>query len=464
MDAVSNSVGTTGGFRQTPGAGAWNTWPEWFWKHGYYSAGCGKLYHPGDPASFDPQSWSEPQCKENFPYFGQGSCPIPKSEQTDGGGCAVDPSLYPNATFPDEETLKVGLSFLRKAAAQRNASGTPFWLGVGFVKPHLPHVFPKKFGELVPAVADIELPPNPNVRPKPSIASPVPSPQFQSKSPPLITGRCCQFTTGCPTIEWLSKGPAHAWDKPATPESTRSLRHAYYSAAAFSDSLLGELLGEVDTLGRREDTAVVLTADHGWGLGEHNHWIKYTTWETDTRVPMMLRAPWATAIAGKRTDALVEHVDLYPSLAEIAGVPVDNTLESIDGESWASLLDDPAGQHKAAAYSQYPRCWPANHTHDASAFTNMARCSGVDKHLFAFMGFSIRTSDFRYTEWAAWDGAALRPLWNVSAGVELYDHTADPPESAKDSFERFENLNVAAAQPATAAKLSAQLRAFFDAH
>ena len=114
----------------------------------------------------------------------------------------------------------------------------------------------------------------------------------------------------------------------------------------------------------------------------------------------------------------------------------------------AHLLDDPAAQHKTAAYSQYPRCWPANVTHDASAFVNMARCSGVDKHLFAYMGFSIRTADFRYTEWAAWDGAALAPLWNVSAGVELYDHTADPPESAKDSFERFENLNVAAAQPA----------------
>ena len=77
----------------------------------------------------------------------------------------MDPALYPNATFPDEETLKVGLGFLRKASAQRNASGTPFWLGVGFVKPHLPHVFPKKFGELVPATADIDLPPNPNVRP-----------------------------------------------------------------------------------------------------------------------------------------------------------------------------------------------------------------------------------------------------------------------------------------------------------
>ena len=103
--------------------------------------------------------------------------------------------------------------------------------------------------------------------------------------------------------------------------------------------------------GRREDTAVVLTADHGWGLGEHNHWIKYTTWETDTRVPMIIRVPWKD-VAGKRTAALVEHVDLYPSLAAIVGVPVDKTLESIDGESWARLLDEPAGQHKDAVSPQ----------------------------------------------------------------------------------------------------------------
>ena len=79
---------------------------------------------------------SEPQCKVDFPYFGQGSCPLPKSEFQasggdggSGGGCAVDPAVYPNATFPDEETLKVALTFLSKASAQRNATGKPFWLG-----------------------------------------------------------------------------------------------------------------------------------------------------------------------------------------------------------------------------------------------------------------------------------------------------------------------------------------------
>ena len=155
----------------------------------------------------------------------------------------------------------------------------------------------------------------------------------------------------------------------------------------------------------------------------------------------------------------------YPSLAEIAGIPVPSS-ESIDGKSWAGLLDDPFGQHKEAAFSQYPRCWPSNHSHDSSAFTNMARCAGVDKHQFAYMGFSIRTEDWRYTEWAAWDGARLVPLWNVSAGLELYDHTADPPQSAKESFEKFENLNVAglSVHADVVAQLSKQLHEFFDSH
>jgi hypothetical protein len=212
-----------GGFRATPGADKWNTMPEWFWKHGFYSAGCGKLYHPGDPADFDPDSWSEEECKLNFPYFGQGSCPVPKADKS--AGCAVDPAVYPNTTFPDEETLAVALKFLRRASAQRNTTGQPFWLGVGFVKPHIPHVYPKRFGDLVPAPADIDLPAHPD------------------------------FPTGCAPIEYMAKGPTHGIDKPATNESTQALRHAYYAAAAFSDSLLGELLAEVDALGLRSNTA-----------------------------------------------------------------------------------------------------------------------------------------------------------------------------------------------------------------
>eukprot|EP01052_Picozoa_sp_SAG31_P008178 SAG31_NODE_407_length_16049_cov_46.312915_2_plen_186_part_00 len=184
------------------------------------------------------------------------------------------------------------------------------------------------------------------------------------------------------------------------------------------------------------------------------------------RVPLMIRAPWKPAAAGRRTAALVEHVDLYPSLAEIAGIPVDKGLESIDGTSWARLLDDPKAAHKSAVFAQYPRCWPENTTHDSNAFSHMARCAGVAKDSFAYMGYTIRTQSYRYTEWAAWDGHNLKPLWDVSGGVELYDHTADPPASSLTSFDHFENTNEAeeVRRAALVADLSTKLRAFFDGH
>ena len=91
---------------------------------------------------------------------------------------------------------------------------------------------------------------------------------------------------------------------------------------------------------------------------------------------------------------------------------------------------------------------------------------GVAKGNFAYMGYSIRTAQFRYTEWAAWDGHELKPLWNVSGGVELYDHVSDPPSNSRTSFDSFENTNEAglAVHVGLVVQLSQQLRAFFDAH
>merc|ERR1711998_258739 len=126
----------------------------------------------------------------------------------------------------------------------------------------------------------------------------------------------------------------------------------------------------------------------------------------------------------------VEHVDLYPSTAELAGIPVDDSTESIDGASWAHLLDQPSANHKDAVYSQYPRCWNSKHPQDESAFPDMARCSQVDKQDFAYMGYSVRTDSWRYTEWAKWDGSSLEAVWSKSAGVELYDHAHDTPHDA----------------------------------
>lgn len=418
-----------GGWRNAPGALDWNSWPQYFGTKGYYVAGAGKMYHRGDPTNGDPPSWTEPECKSHFPFYGQGNCP---NSLQGGKGCAVDTSKHPECfngklmCFPDNATLAKGVEFLRKAAKQQ-----PFWLGVGFVKPHLPHIYPKEFENLVPKLEDIDLPPNPN------------------------------FPKDAPPISWLSEGPMKNIDIPATDDAARELRHAYYSVAAYSDSLLGTLLDEVDALGLRDNTLVVLTADHGWGLGEHNHWLKYTNFETDTRVPLFVRAPWM-GVGGKRSSAIVELVDLYPTSAELAGVPIDVSQESVDGTSFAHVFKKPSKAHKDAAFSQYPRCWNSKFPQNETAFPHMSRCAEVDKHDFAYMGYSIRTDRWRYTEWAKWDGKNLRPIWEESAGVELYDHKGDDGPSSKASYEQFENVNVASQKLSVVASLSTQLRSHFD--
>jgi arylsulfatase A-like enzyme len=278
-----------GGFRQTPGAGAWNTWPEYFKNRGYYTYGVGKLFvsaahqsvhrfcaracahppppaaapcapcaplaplvplplpqHPGDPKDFDPQSWSS---GEYGGYFGQDSCPIKKNKSH---GCAVNTTLYPDHVFPDLEALAGAKSALANATAPRadGAAPPPFWIGVGFVKPHMPHVFPAEFYEDVPALADIDLVANgyePN---------------------------------GTARLEWESgaEGPAQGrFGNGTDPATARDWRRGYYAAAAFSDHLLGELLAALNATGAAADTVVVMTSDHGWGLGEHNHWVKYAS-------------------------------------------------------------------------------------------------------------------------------------------------------------------------------------------
>lgn len=348
-----------------------------------------------------------------------------------------------NRCFPDLLTLGTALEFLKKGAAgYTSATQTPFWLGVGFTKPHYPQIFPAQIAALVPDVESIELPPNPN------------------------------FTTNGIPMEWMSEIDGGGMLLPASAAVSRQARHDYYAAAAYSDSLLGELLQALEGCRVAQDTAVVLTADHGWGLGEHNHWSKYTNWETDARVPLMVRVPWKPQAMGQRTSAFVEHVDLYPSIAELAGVAVEVQAESVDGASWAGLLDDPTGRahKKFAAYSQFPRCWPSRDpTHTPSDYDRMQRClpnTGWANHNMSFMGLSVRTERYRYTEWHAWLGDELRPDWDDgSTMIELYNHTGDPPESTKISFERFENVNIYGPENlALARQLGKQLRGFFEQH
>ena len=203
----------------------------------------------------------------------------------------------------------------------------------------------------------------------------------------------------------------------------RRLKHGYYAAVSYMDAQMGRVLDELDRLGLRNNTIIILWGDHGWKLGEHDAWCKHSNVENDTWAPLILSVP-GMKTAGKHTDALVEFVDVYPTLAELAGLPLPGHLE---GASFCPVLDDPNRPWKTAAFSQYPR--------------------GVRGQ--PLMGYTMRTDRYRFTAWIG-----RRDHSKVDA-IELYDHQTDPQE----------NVNIAN-QPENAAlvkDLTAKLNAGWKA-
>jgi len=176
-------------------------------------------------------------------------------------------------------------------------------------------------------------------------------------------------------------------------ELSRQLIHGYYACVSYVDAQIGRVLSELDRLGLRDNTVVVLWGDHGWHLGDHGLWCKHTNFETATRSPLIMSAP-GMKVHGKKTSSLVEFVGIYPTLCELADLPLPSHLE---GTSFAKLLDDPQLELRKAAFSQYPRG------------------KGI-------MGYSMRTDRYRYTEWKDQKTGQIRDR-------ELYDHQKDPEEN-----------------------------------
>ena len=263
----------------------------------------------------------------------------------------------------------------------------PFFLAVGFLKPHLPFVAPKKYFDLYPPEA-IRLAGNPNP------PEDVPSPAMHDSS----------------ELRSYSDIPKSG---PIPNDKARALIRAYRAATSYTDAQIGRVLDELDHLGLAGKTIVVLWGDHGWSLGEHGLWCKHTNFEDSTRSLLIVRAPGA-ARGGTQTDALSEFVDIYPTLCDLAGLPIPGGLE---GASFAPVLAQPDRPWKNAAFSQYPRG--------------------------KLMGYSIRTDRYRYTEWAE---PGAKPV-----GVELYDHRNDPGENV--------NLANRPAQQALVRELAEQLHA-----
>ncbi len=355
------------------------TLPQHFKQQGYHTQSFGKIYHNVDLE--DALSWSVP------------SLPVPKNPDevdADQSTSSRNPRTGrgPAWRSPDvpDEALFDGRIAGKAIEAMREIKAKPFFLAVGFTKPHLPFVAPKKYYDLYP-LEKVKLPANP----------------FPPKD--------------VPRIALADFGELRAYadipEKGALSESqTRELIRGYYAATSYVDAQIGRVIDELDRTGVRDNTIVVLWGDHGYQLGEHGLWNKHTNFEVATRSPLIISAPGVTKVS-KRTDALVELVDVYPTLIQLAGLPMQQGLE---GTSLVPLLHSPKMNWKRAVFSQYPRG--------------------------RVMGYSIRTDRYRYTEWSE--------QGKVPVGVELYDHRVDPAE----------NVNIAnlPEKKAIIAELSRQLK------
>ena len=254
---------------------------------------------------------------------------------------------------------------------------------------------------------------------------------------------------------------------PRTGRQARVARRAYYAATTGMDEEVGRLLAGVEARGLSATTAILLHGDHGWQLGERAGWSKNANWEAAVRVPFVLAVPWLPVVAGTASDALVELVDVLPTLCDLAGVAVPaeggDAAEPPEGTSLLPLLLTPNATNgtKPYAFSQYPRRvkegqpdWDAN------------GIDHVDPANFSYMGYSVRSEQWRYTEWRAWDGARLAPAnWTAPPyATELYDwrDCNDSACLADIDYNLWENVNVAEDFPETAAQLSAVVRAQFD--
>jgi iduronate 2-sulfatase len=344
------------------------TLPQYFKQQGYHAQAVGKIYHDPQEAQ-DAISWSVPETLAVTDDIG-GRYALPENLNVPGIWPASKANSTERADVADNVYIDGRVSDEAIKILNQIKDG-PFFLAVGFRRPHLPFVAPEKYWAMF------------DDRKIPGPSNPLPP-------------------SGVPEVALHNWGELRAYtDIPdrgylTDPEKVHQLIKGYYASTSFVDAQIGKVLDELDRLHLTDNTIVVLWSDHGFHLGEHGLWAKRTNFEIDTRVPLIVCSP-DHAAKNRVSSALVELVDIYPTLAELAGLPLPAGLE---GSSMVPLLEDPDRKWKSAAFSQFLR----------------------SENKKKVMGYSIRTRDFRYTEWQ-----------DVSSGeveaAELYDRLNDSSET-----------------------------------
>ena len=349
--------------------------PQLFKQNGYFVARVGKLYHYGVPKQIgtdgldDPVSWEKVvnprgrDCDDEDKIYSIIAGEKAKVAVGTGNYGATLSWLAADGEDIEQTDGKIAQEACRLL---RENKDKPFFLGVGFFRPHTPYVSPKKYFGLYPLekVALAQLP--------------------------------AGDREGKPVCALTVTPPNYGMDEALQ----RTVTQAYLASVSFMDTQFGVVLDELERQGLTQNTVVLFISDHGYHLGEHGLWQKMTVFEEAARVPLIISAPGMKAV-GKATSRLAELVDLYPTLADLCGLkaPVD-----LEGSSLRPLLDDPERAWKKGAFTQV--------IHGLKG----GRLDGQKSKAKA-LGRSVRTERYRYTEWN-----------KGQAGAELYDHTTDPHE------------------------------------
>ncbi|NQV31504.1 MAG: sulfatase, partial [Phycisphaeraceae bacterium] len=350
-----------------------------FKNHGYHAERLGKIYHVGHGNRDDKYSWSRSVKYPSAPRYGPGGDAHLKRLRQEAKGKGIDlkdNKLRPRGLpweAPDvaDNELTDGKNAENAITLLREFKDQPFFLAVGFSNPHLPFVAPRRYWKMYSPK---------NIKLADNAYAPKGAPDFA-------------------LTQWGELRKYHDIPEkgPLTLGQALNMKRGYFAAISYVDAQIGKLLDELERLNLAHKTIVVFWGDHGWKLGEHDAWCKHTNFELDTRAPLIIRAPHQKK-PGSKTTALVEFVDIYPTLCDLAGLAKPKELE---GFSAAPLLNNPNLPWKTAAFSQYPR-------------------SSRGKQL---MGYSMRTERYRFTRWEA------RNNPEEVVALELYDHIKDPDEN-----------------------------------
>lgn len=346
--------------------------PQHFKNNGYHARSIGKIYHGSGAGKKDPPSWSKKAVydygrKHEWRYASAENRAVVTLKRSSTEGEDV-----PDNTFVDGIVCEAAEEALETYAKHKQS----FFLAVGFRKPHLPFVAPKRYWDWY----DRAVIPTPATN-----THPYGAPEYALRT--------------WNEIEGYNDIPKDLSE--ISPEQTQLLRHGYYACISYIDTLIGRLLNQLDKLELADKTIVCLWSDHGFHLGEQGLWAKANNYELSARVPLIVSTP-DQRTKGSNSDALIELVDIYPTLVELCGLNLPSGLE---GWSFKPLLDDPDLEWKTAAFHQYPR-----------NYTKIKH----EKH-GDVMGYAVRTDNFRYVQWKDWKSGEILE-------EELYDQSADPHE------------------------------------